>query len=70
MPKSPDSNADTPVVEPVKVTLNEFCSRLSEAATRPELYGAFESVERRAGRLKDTAEAYRQRFDAFVNSPV
>jgi len=66
---------DTPPVEqvevqPTKLSLSEFCTRLSETVSRPELLGAFEHVERRAGRLKDTEAGYRGRFDAFVNTPV
>lgn len=53
-----------------KLTLAEFCTRLSESVNRPELLGSFEFVERRAGRLKDTGSAYRARFDAFVKTPV
>ena len=63
---------DTPVAntqEP-RLTLAEFCTRLSEKVSRPELLGGFEFVERRAGRVKDVESAYRARFDAFVKTPV
>ena len=53
-----------------RITLSEFCTRLSESVSRPELIGGFEFLERRAGRLKDTADAYQGRFDAFVTTPV
>lgn len=53
-----------------KLSLNEFCARLSETVARPELIGAFENFERRAGRTKDTDAAYRARFDEFINTPV
>lgn len=53
-----------------KLTLSEFCARLSETVSRPELIGAFESFERRNSRLKDTDAAYRARFDTFINTPV
>lgn len=54
----------------VTLTLHEFCARLSETVNRPELIGAFEFVERRAGRMRDTEQAYRDRFTAFTNSPA
>ena len=67
-PTQPDAEA---VVEQVtKLTLNEFCVRLSETVSRPELIGAFENAERRARRLKDTEAAFRARFDDFINTPV
>jgi len=69
MPKNDTAVADEVQAE-AKITLVEFCTRLSETITRPELIGGFEHVEKRAGRLKDTAAAFRQRFDAFVNTPV
>jgi hypothetical protein len=69
MPKN-----DTPVVptapQPPKISLTEFCQRLSETVSRPELIGGFEFVERRAGRLKDTEAEFRARFDAFINTSV
>jgi len=52
------------------VSINEFCARLSETMTKPELINAFAYVERAAGRVKDTGLAYRSRFDLFVNQPV
>jgi len=51
-------------------TLDEFCARLSETVKSPELLGAFHHVELAAGRSRDTAEAYRARFDEFLNKPV
>ena len=53
-----------------RLTLSEFCTRLSEKVSRPELLGGFEFVERRAGRIKDVESAYQARFDAFVKTPV
>ncbi len=52
------------------VTLDEFCTRLSETDRRVELLGAFHHTEQRAGNVRDTAEAFRARFDDFVNKPV
>lgn len=54
----------------VKIGLDEFCARLSESLKRPELIGAFEFVERRAGRINGTEQDFQGRFDAFVNTPV
>jgi hypothetical protein len=69
----------TPKTEPAKageapaavqVTLTEFCTRLSEKVRRVGLLAAFEYTERKAGRTKDTNEAFQGRFDKFVNTPV
>lgn len=54
----------------VTLSLTDFCIRLSETVRRPELIGAFESVERRAGRVQATEAEFRKRYDAFVNKPV
>lgn len=68
----PDETAtvDVAAQDEPKVSLVEFCSRVSETLTRPELINGFHHKERAAGRLKDTTTAYRARFDAFVNAPV
>lgn len=72
------SNKDNPVkaapagaVDPVQeVTLAEYCRRLSETVRRPELISAFEHRMRTAGVMRDTVEAFRGRYDAFVTTPV
>lgn len=56
--------------EQVTVSINEFCVRLSETVTRPELIGAFAASERAAGNKRGTAEAYKARYEAFINKPV
>lgn len=63
---------DVPVVnqEVQPLTLGEFCTRLSQVDKRVELIGAFNSVEKKAGRFKDIESAYQARFTAFVNKPV
>lgn len=61
---------ETVTSEAPKLSLTEFCTRLSETVKRPELIGAFEFTERRAGRNKATEAEYRSRFDAFVKTPV
>ncbi|SDY39224.1 hypothetical protein [Nitrosomonas sp. Nm58] len=52
------------------VTLDEFCTRLSGTDKRVEMIGAFNHVEKKAGRVKDTEESFRSRFDAFINQPA
>lgn len=52
------------------VTLDEFCRRLSTSDRRVEMIGAFEHVEKSAGRTKDTESAYRGRYEEFINQPV
>lgn len=61
--KVQDKPADT-------ITLDEFCTRLSTTDKRVEMIGAFNHVEKKAGRIKDTEENLRSRFDAFVNQPA
>lgn len=67
-PESPKPAESVPA--PVALTLTEFCTRLSKSVRRPELIAAFESVEKRAGRVKDTEANFRARFDTFVNTPI
>lgn len=57
-------------VPAVAISLTEFCTRLSETVKRPELIGAFHSVEKAAGRVSAAQAAFRQRFDDFANAPV
>lgn len=52
------------------VSLDEFCSRLSESIRSPELIGAFFSVERSAGRMSDLPSVYQSRYDEFINREV
>lgn len=61
---------DQPVEPAAELTLNEFCTSLSRTDKRVELIGGFNSVETKAGRLKDTEASFRKRFTAFVNKPV
>lgn len=64
------SPAPAPAPVEATVSINEFCMRLSETATRPELFGAFAHTEKAAGRHSDTTTAFRARFDAFLNQPA
>ena len=52
------------------VTLEEFCIRLSAKDRRVEMIGAFEHVEKTAGRLKDIESEYTARYEEFINKPV
>lgn len=52
------------------LTLDEFCTQLSQSDKRVELIGGFHHVERKNGRVRDTEAAYRARFDAFVKAPA
>lgn len=52
------------------LTLDEACSRISANDRRVEMIGAFHSVERAAGRVKDLESAYRSRFADFCNAPA
>lgn len=71
MAKSNTSETTTaPESAPILLSITDFCARLSETVSRPELIGAFAAVEQRAGRVSDTAEKFRARFDAFINQPV
>lgn len=70
MPKNDTPAATAAAAQPPKISLMEFCQRLSETVSRPELIGGFEFIERRAGHLKDTEADYRARFDAFINTSV
>lgn len=71
MSKTPQSEQQTTVVaETSDLSLVEFCTRLSATVRRPELISAFEFSERRAGRVKDTAEAFQARFENFGKTPV
>lgn len=71
MAKSNTSETTTaPESAPILLSITDFCTRLSETVSRPELIGAFAAVEQRAGRVSDTAEKFRSRFGAFINQPV
>lgn len=73
MASTDDKTADAPVVvnqASQPLTLNEFCTRLSQSDSRVELIGAFHSVEKRAGHFKDFESAYQARFTTFINQPA
>lgn len=53
-----------------ELTLDEFCTRLSNTDKRVELIGGFAHSERAAGTIKDTEPAFKARFAAFATKPV
>lgn len=57
-------------VQQPTVSIDEFCTRLSETVVRPELIGAFAYSERAAGNLRATSEQFQARYTAFINKPV
>lgn len=70
-PSSPPASSAAPAARPVeKVSIDEFCARLSVGDKRVELIGAFNVAEKRARRASDTEAAYRARYQAFINKPV
>jgi len=52
------------------MTIDEFCSQLSQHDKRVEIIGGFHYVEKHAGRGKDTRLNYRARFEAFLKQPA
>lgn len=52
------------------VTLDEFCSRLSQTDRRVELIAGFHASERSSGRTNGAEADFAARFTAFVNKPV
>ena len=68
---SKNTKTEEPVGETAqKLSISDFCIRLSETVSRPELIGAFAHVEQKAQRVSDTVENFRARYDAFINKPV
>ena len=68
--KNMNAEAASPVEAEPALSITDFCTRLSETVSRPELIGAFAHVEQKAQRFSDTAAKYRARYDAFINTPV
>ncbi len=52
------------------LTLDEFCTRLSQNDKRVELIGGFYADEKSAGHTKDTEANYKKRLNNFANKPV
>lgn len=76
MAKETAAPVNEKVAEPVveqsdfPLSLDEFCSQLSVTDKRVESIGAFHSIEKAAGRVKDTFPAYSGRFTAFLAQPM
>lgn len=64
---TPEQTGDVPYVA---LTLVEFCTRLSATVKRPELIGAFEATEKRAGRVLATEAEFLARFESFCSAPA
>lgn len=58
------------MTEVVKITLNEYCMRLSEKVARPELIGAFAFSSNQAGKVSGTTAEFDAFYNAFVTKPV
>lgn len=63
-----EDEADAPVGP--SVPLDEFCQTLSQNDRRVELIAVFRFREIQAGRMHDTAEGFRGRYDDTHNSPT
>lgn len=61
---------EAPALPADEITLTEFCVRASQRDRRVELLGGFHAAETRAGRVKDTEEAFAARLTAFATQPA
>ena len=52
------------------LTIEEFCSRLSESDRRVELISGFCSTEKSNGVISDQSTNFSARYLAFVNKPA
>lgn len=70
--KPTDTVAEQAAAEPAEFPLSveEWCTQLSATDRRPELIGAFASVEAKAGRGRDLPSAYAKRYGAFIKTPA
>lgn len=69
MPKE-NTSVEQPAELPDDITVEEFCTRLSQNDRRVELIGAFHFDEKRNGRIKDSESAFAERFDKFATTPA
>lgn len=58
------------VVTEFPLSVEEWCTQLSATDRRPELIGAFASVETRAGRGRALPSAYAKRYAEFIKTPA
>lgn len=71
MTKTAKTSVDQPVeLAEDAITVEEFCTRLSQNDRRVELIGAFHFDEKRNGRFKDAESAFAARFDKFATTPA
>jgi len=59
-----------PETETFPLLVDEFCQQLSGTDRRPELIYAFACDEKRGGTIKDTADNFRRRYEAFARRPA
>lgn len=69
---SPPLATSAPVTAPAEfpLSLDEFCTRASLGDPQVEILGAFNYVEKKAGRTRDTETAFKARLEAFRNQPA
>lgn len=53
-----------------KLSLKEFCTRISSTDRRVELIGGFFAHEKGAGRMNDFESAYKARLENFAKRPA
>jgi len=70
MAKNSVPDIEIEIKDPEMTTLQEFCILLSGSDRRVEMIAAFNYSEQLSGRIKDTASAFRTRYNAFANKPV
>lgn len=66
----PKAAAQEPSAGRFPLSLEHFCTNLSASDNRVELISAFHDEETRAGRVNDTDEVFRARFQAFCSRKV
>ncbi|EDY2030037.1 hypothetical protein GTB64_004479 [Salmonella enterica] len=67
MAKPTPKTKETPALE---VSLDDFCKRLSRTDSRYTLIAAFHLNQTKASKLRDTASAYQERFEKYINTPA
>jgi hypothetical protein len=70
MKKDESPKGSATAAKPDRIPLDEFCARLSREDKRVSLIGGFHFDERKNGRVKDTHEAYSQRFAQYAQRPI
>ena len=68
--ETPAETAPAKAEEPVELTVQEFCLRLSVTDRRVELIAAFAHAQRGAGVIKRTEAEFARAFSDFANQPT